>query len=387
MLKKVVLGLVCGLLLLCPGVCCPGQASAAEIRDLYPDTSDLDQFLDQMDQDASQWMDGLSLASIWGQMRSGDMELNPGALLRKILEVLLKQIFFQMRWFGQILVIAVVCLIMEQLGGAFEGNGAAKAASVVCLILIMTLSVKGFNESMTGGRAAINRMGEFMEFLMPVMLSLLLAMGHGTTVLLTRPVLIGSLSMMTALISHVIFPMIFLGLALGLVDHLSEDHKITKLVQFIRSGVKWGIGLTMTVFVAVLSIQGGLGSVSDGVLLRTAKYVTGAALPVAGGLFADAVDAVVGTSLVFKNTLGFFGIIGILLTAFGPLAGMFAQAVLFRLGGALIQPFGERLAGNMLDEMADAMMLIFTATAAVAVMFFLTLALMLLAANATIMLR
>jgi stage III sporulation protein AE len=383
------MGWVCGILLFGVGVCLygPEQVFAAEIRDLYPDTSDLDQFLDQMDQDASQWMDELSFASIWKQMRSGDMELNPGALLRKILEALLKHIFFQMRWFGQILVITVICLIMEQLGGAFEGNGAAKAASVVCLILIMTLSVKGFNESMTGGRTAINRMGEFMEFLMPVMLSLLLAMGHGTTVLLTRPVLMASLSVMTSLVSHVIFPMIFLGLALGLVDHLSEDHKITKLVQFIRSGVKWSIGLTMTVFVAVLGIQGGLGSVSDGVLLRTAKYVTGAALPVAGGLFADAVDTVVGTSLVFKNTLGFFGIIGILLVAFGPLAGMLAQVVLFRLGGALIQPFGERLAGNMLDEMADAMMLIFTATAAVAMMFFLTLALMLLAANATIMLR
>jgi stage III sporulation protein AE len=385
--KKAILCLVCGLTLFCPGARFPAPAFAAEFGDLYPDTPDLDQFLNQMDQDASQWMGESSLASVWEQMRSGGMELNPRALLGKILEVLLRQILFQMRWFGQILVIAAVCLIMEQLGGAFEGNAAAKAASVVCLILIMALSVKGFNESMTDGRTAINRMGEFMEFLMPVMLSLLLAMGHGTTVLLTRPVLMASLSVMTAVIGHVIFPMIFLSLALGLVNHLSEGHKITKLVQFIRSGVKWGIGLVMTVFVAVLSIQSGLGSVSDGVLLRTAKYVTGAALPVAGGLFADAVDAVVGTSLIFKNTLGLFGIIGILLVAFGPLAGMLAQIVLFRLGGALIQPFGDRLAGDVLDEMAGAMMLIFTATAAAAVMFFLTLALMLLAANAAIMLR
>jgi stage III sporulation protein AE len=380
-------GLVCGLLFFCLGVCSPNRVSAAEIMDLYPDTPDLDQFLNQMDQDASRRMDELSLAEIWRQMRSGNMELNPGALLKTVLEILLKQILFQMRWFGQILVLAMICLIMEQLGGAFEGNGAAKAASAACLILVMTLSIKGFNESMVSGRAAIDRMREFMEFLTPVMLSLLLAMGHGTTVLLTRPVLMASLGVMTTLINHVIFPLIFLGLALSLVNHLSEDHKITKLVQFIRSGIKWGIGLTMTVFVAVLSIQGGLGSVSDGVLLRTAKYVTGAALPVAGGLFADAVDTVVGTSLVFKNTLGIFGIIGVLLAAFGPLAGMLAQALLFRLGGALIQPFGDRLAGNVLDEMADAMMLIFTATAASAVMFFLALALMLLAANATIMLR
>jgi stage III sporulation protein AE len=386
-MRKMAVGLICGLLLCWLGFCLPERAFAAGLQDLYPDTSDLDEFLNQMDREASQWMDELSLAGLWRQMRSGTVALNPVAVLGKIPGILMRQVLFQMRWFGQILVIAVICLIMEQLSGAFEGNGAARAASVVCLILIMTLSVKGFNESMTYGRTAIDRMREFMEFLTPVMLSLLLAMGHGATVLLTRPVLMASLGVMTSLINHVIFPLIFLGLALSLVDHLSEDHKITKLVQFIHSGVKWGIGLTMTVFVAVLGIQGGLGSVSDGVMLRTAKYVTGAALPVAGGLFADAVDMVVGTSLVFKNTLGIFGIIGVLLVAFGPLAGMLAQVMLFRLGGALIQPFGERLAGNVLDEMADAMMLIFTATAAVAVMFFLTLTSLLLAANATIMLR
>jgi stage III sporulation protein AE len=127
--------------------------------------------------------------------------------------------------------------------------------------------------------------------------------------------------------------------------------------------------------------------VSDGVLLRTAKYFTSSVAPVAGGLFADAVDTVAGTSLIFKNTLGVFGLIGIGMFAFGPLLGIFIQAMLFRFGSALIQPFGDQLAGDLLDDMADAMMLVFTATAAVAVMFFLTLMIMLLAANATFMFR
>jgi stage III sporulation protein AE len=332
-------------------------------------------------------MDGMSLGALWDDLRTGALDLNPGVLAGKLLSVCFRQLLFHMRWFGQILMVAVICVIMEQLKMAFAREGAAKITTVVCLILIVTLSVKGFNASVSGGRAAIQRMGTFMEILLPMLLSLLLAMGHGSTVLLMKPLLTASLSLMTALIYHVIFPLIFVGLALSLVNHLSDSYKLSKSVQFIQSGIKWAIGLAMTLFIGILGVQGGFGSVSDGILLRTAKYLTSSVAPVAGGLFADAVDTVAGTSLIFKNALGVLGLVCIAVFAFGPLLGIFVQAMLLRLGSALIQPFGDQLAGDVLDDIADAMMMVFTATAAVAVMFFLTLTMMLLAANATVMFR
>ena len=56
------------------------------------------------------------------------------------------------------------------------------------------------------------------------------------------------------------------------------------------------MGGLLTIFLGIISIQGATAAVTDGVTIRTAKYLTGNFVPVVGRMFSDAADMVVGAS-------------------------------------------------------------------------------------------
>lgn len=96
-----------------------------------------------------------------------------------------------------------------------------------------------------------------------------------------------------------------------MTSNISERFQVSKMSGLMKQWSMALMGLFFTVFLGFLSVQGIAGSVADGVALRTAKFATGAFVPVLGKMFADALDAVVGTSLLLKNVVGLVGIIAI----------------------------------------------------------------------------
>ena len=68
------------------------------------------------------------------------------------------------------------------------------------------------------------------------------------------------------------------------------------------------MGLFLTVFLGVISVQGASAAVTDGITIRTAKFITGNFIPVIGRMFTDATDTVVGASVLLKNSVGIAGV-------------------------------------------------------------------------------
>ena len=143
-------------------------------------------------------------------------------------------------------------------------------------------------------------------------------------------------------------------------------------------------GLTMTLFSAVLTISGSFAAAPDGVTLRTAKFFFGNMIPVAGKLFADVLDTAAGSALLLKNTMGVAGMAAVLAITALPLLRIFIQSFLLKLVSALAEPLGDERAGPMLEEIGNALMLIFTVLGAMAIMTILTLSAILMASNTAV---
>ncbi|RYD04396.1 hypothetical protein N752_13560 [Desulforamulus aquiferis] len=123
-------------------------------------------------------------------------------------------------------------------------------------------------------------------------------------------------------------------------------------------------------FLGVFAIKGVAGSVADGVAIRTAKFATDAFIPVVGGMFSDALDAVIGSSLLMKNAVGIMGVIIIFLLTIMPMLKIFAVAFVYKLAGALIQPVGDKQMADCLTGLGNSLLGIFAAVATVGLLFF-----------------
>jgi stage III sporulation protein AE len=147
------------------------------------------------------------------------------------------------------------------------------------------------------------------------------------------------------------------------------------------------LGVFMTVFLGVISVQGATAAVTDGITIRTAKFITGNFVPVIGRMFTDATDTVISASVLLKNTVGIAGVAIVLLIAAFPAIKILVMAFVYKLAAALLQPLGGGPVITCLDVIAKSMIYVFAALAIVSFMFFLSITVMIAAGNITMMIR
>ncbi|MDD4665411.1 MAG: stage III sporulation protein AE [Clostridia bacterium] len=351
------------------------------------DLRELEAFMREIDQEIALILPEFSFSQIIEKFKKGNLDFSPQEALKKIVNYFWREVVVNLSLLGKLLVIAVVCTILQTLQAAFEKGTVARLAYFICFLAVITLAISSFKVAITAGIATIDKMVEFMKLLLPLLLVLLTAVGGLTTTALLQPFLLFFLSFMSAFTQKIIFPLIFLTSVLCIANNISDDFKVSRLVGFFKQMTKVGIGLVLTLFIGVISVEGVAGAVVDGVTLRTAKYMTGAFVPVAGNMFADALDAVIGGSLLLKNALGLTGVLVLGAIILFPVIKILALAVVYRLAAALLQPLGDSLLANTLEEMAGCLFLTFAAVASVTIMFFMTITIIVGTANFTVMLR
>lgn len=189
------------------------------------------------------------------------------------------------------------------------------------------------------------------------------------------------------LIYKIVFPLLFFSAVLHLVSSLTDKYKLTQLANLLRLIGIGVLGVVLTIFLGVISVQGATSSVTDGVTIRAAKYVSGNFVPVVGKVLADATDTVITASLLVKNSIGLAGVIIILFLCAFPALKILTLAFIYNLAAALMQPLGDTPIVGCLQAIGKSLIYVFAALAAVSLMFFLAITIMLTAGNMTVMLR
>ena len=87
----------------------------------------------------------------------------------------------------------------------------------------------------------------------------------------------------------------------------------------INKACSWLLGLTTTLFVGLLSLQGLVGAAADSVTGRAIRFSLNSFVPVVGGALSEAFGSVQGCLRLLKSTLGGFGILATALIVLPPL--------------------------------------------------------------------
>ncbi|NMA68916.1 MAG: stage III sporulation protein AE, partial [Desulfitobacterium sp.] len=326
-----------------------------------------------------------SLTKLFEDLRQGKLELHPVEIGKNLLILIGRELLGSAPLIGKLLVLAVLTAILQQLQSAFSGS-VGKMAQGLSFLVLMGIVLATFQMAIDLAGNAIESMTGFMHTLLPVMMTMLVALGNFTSAALFKPVILGSLAFLATLIKTIALPLFFLAAVLKLFNQITDEFKLAKIANLLEFTGKLSLGIIMTIFIGVMTVQGVTGGVADGVILRTAKY-SADLIPVVGKFFKDAVELVVTSGLLLKNALGVVAIVAIALLCLGPVMKMVAMILVFKISAALIEPLGQKELADTLQEMSKSMVLIFASVASVAVMFFMAVAVVVGSGNLTIMLR
>ncbi|MGV3466232.1 MAG: stage III sporulation protein AE [Heyndrickxia sp.] len=317
----------------------------------------------------------------------GDKSFSLNQWFQGILKFMFQEIVTNGKLLGSLIILTIFSLFLQSLHNAFEQGTISKVAYSIVFMVLIIIALNSFHVAINYTKDAVSTMINFILALVPLLLALISTSGGITSAAFFHPVIIFLMNTSGILVQYVVLPLLLLSTLLSIVSTLSEQYKATQLAQLLRNCSIGLLGIFMTIFLGVISVQGTATAVTDGISIRTAKFVTGNFIPVIGRMFTDAADTVISASVLLKNTLGIAGVAIVLIIAAFPAIKILALAFMFKFTAAILQPVGNGPVIACLDTISKNMIYVFAALAIVAIMFFLSLTIIITAGNITMMMR
>ncbi len=346
--------------------------------------NELDKYLDD---ETRRLLDGYNPGEIASKASTGKLDFNIKNIGANALSFLLKEIYQNLGILIRLTVLIVICAILKNLQTQFLSEGVSQIAFYVCYIVLVTVLLVSFSTAAQLGMGIINNMVDFMYATIPVLITLLISGGSITTGGIFQPVMLLIVEVAATIIKNAFIPLIFFSSILTIVSNISAKVQLTGLASFIKQIVTWGLGIVLTAFIAVVSLQGSMGAVVDGVTAKAAKFAISAFIPIVGKTLSDAADTVVGCTLLIKNAAGVATMLGVLIICAVPLIKIIALVALYKACGAMLEPISEPGITNCINDVAGSMLYIFAVAAAVAFMFIISVTALISASNLSAMLR
>ncbi|SER49189.1 stage III sporulation protein AE [Salipaludibacillus aurantiacus] len=288
---------------------------------------------------------------------------------------------------GTLILLTVFSMVLMNLQQAFEKYKISKVAYAMTYMVLLIIALNSFYVAMGLAESTIETMSHFMVSLIPLILVLMATVGSVTSVALFHPIVMFIVHSSGLFIQYFILPLLLLSTLLAIVSTMTDHYKVSKLANLLRNIAVGGLGIFLTVFLGVLSVQGATAAVTDGIAVKTAKFITGNFIPVVGRMFTDAAETVMGASLLLKNTIGVLGLLVLLIICIFPALKVLAIAVIYSFSAAVLQPLGGGPIIDCLSIIGKNVLFIFAALAAVSLMFFLSVTIMIISGNLSVMLR
>ncbi len=318
---------------------------------------------------------------------SGEKKFTLKEWLSGILQFIFHEIIANGKLLGTLILLTVFSVFLQTLQSTFEKTSVSKVANAIVFMVLMIIALNSFYVAVDYAKDTIAAITDFMIALIPLLLALIASSGGVLSSAFFHPMLLFLMNTSGALIEYIVLPLLFLSTMLSIVSMLSEHYKVTQLAGLLRTWSVGLLGIFMTVFLGVISVQGVSTAVADGIGIRTAKFVTGNFIPVVGRMFTDAADTVIGASLILKNTVGIAGVVILLIMTAFPALKILLIALVYKVAAAILQPLGAGAMIKCLDIISKNIIYVFAALAIVSLMFFLTVTVIVAAGNITMMVR
>ena len=206
-------------------------------------------------------------------------------------------------------------LLVTAAAGTFEGlrlhentvsyvfalaSAAIFVSPIVSFISVCGSAVKGITTLMAG--------------FIPVLAGILTASGKGLTASGMSFMLLAATSAVSNIASFVVLPLMNCYLGVGLAGSVAPIGGVNRLGEGIKKTALWSLSLILTLFIGILSVQTGVNRAADGLGVKTAKFMIGSFVPVAGGALSESLTTLLGSLNLLKTSFGMFGAVAVAVT-------------------------------------------------------------------------
>lgn len=307
----------------------------------------------------------------------GQIPLSPWEFVKGVVSYLFREVVRNTTLLGQLLLIAVVAAVARNLAASLDEDTVSGVVSAVLYLVILLVGLSSFKTAAAIAYSSVDSVTAFVQSLTPTLFSLMVAMGGVSTAAALHPVVLAAVVGFASLVRGIVVPLTLFSVVLGVVTRLSGKPRALQLAKLLRRAATATMSLLFGVFLAVMSVRGLIGSFGDAVTMKTAKLATSSLVPVVGSALSEGIEVVAGASLLIKNVIGIAGVITVVVISLYPVIKIVAVVLMYRLAAGLAEPLGDSAVGDCLGDLADGLSHLAVCTAAIGIMFAVSLAVIL----------
>jgi len=309
-----------------------------------------------------------------------------GAIFSTILTMFFGQISRNLDIIAKIIALGILCGLLNSVSENMKSS-VSKYAGFACNAALVGLLAIGLNDCIGLGVNMINTMSDFLKATFPAFIAITTVSGAPVTSAMVSPTLFFISEVVANLVKEIFIPLLTISLAFLAIDSITNRKILAGISKLMRTLCTWGLGLIMTVFVGITTIQGIVGSTADGVAGKAVKYTISTMIPVAGKYLTDSADTVLSSFSILRNSAGIGIVIGTIIICAVPLLQILAVSFIYKLAAVIVGPFVNEKFEDLVSETSNILVQMAGMVAIVMVMFIIVIATMISASNNVVMFR
>ena len=279
-------------------------------------------------------------------------------------------IFAGVRSLGAILCGVVLLGTVESIVG--EGI-AARRAEFVGALFITSVSAGDLGTLIGLGRETIGSISALSKVLIPA-LAAATAAGGGINAASVRQVATVFFSdVLLTIIDRLFIPILYLFIACAAATTVMDNGVLDSIAAMIKKLMSWALGILLSLFTAYLSVSGAIAGAVDAQAVRVAKTAVSTAVPLVGGILAEAAETLLASAGVLRSMIGAFGALSVIALCALPFLRLGGQYLLYQAAVFVAQAAGPKKLSQMLRMLADAFALVLAMTGASALLLIIAL--------------
>lgn len=298
----------------------------------------------------------------------GITSLSPKTVISYMTEKLKHSAASPLRLFGTVFSV----IILAAAGGAAADivqSGSEKIYRTAAVLAAVGATVPSLESCLDTAADTLIRGSDFLVCYVPVFTGIAAASGSVTasagysmTVLLLAQAAV-------KIASEVLVPIISVCMAMNIIDTVNPSFSLSSVTGLLKKWTSLLLGLMMTVFTGLLSIQSIVGTSADTLGVKTAKFVVSNFVPIVGSAVADAYTTMRSGLGLLKGTAGAFGIIALCVILLPPVIETACLYLAMTAGEAAAELFGAKELGRFFGGAASLLAMTGAVLACFAVMF------------------
>ena len=349
------------------------------------ETFGISSFIENSKKYTGEFFEDIDISNILKSAIKG--EIDNSTIYKKILNLLGKEVQTGIKSLISILAIIIIHSILKSISESLENDNISKLIYYVQYIAIVTIIMSNFSDIINLVKETTINLVGFMNTLIPVLISLMLYTGSITTTSILEPIILFMINFIGNFIQDILIPIILIITSISIISKISDNLQVEKIAKFLKSSTIWFLGLILTIFVGVVSLEGTLASSVDGITAKTAKTIVSSAVPVVGKILGDVIDSVLGCGVILKNAVGFLGVIIIIGICILPILKLSVLTISYKLVASISEVIADAKIVKLLDQIADIFKILLAILVTVAFMVIIGTTLLVKMSNSGMMFR